>query len=171
MPLEFRPIGSQEPRYSVERDLALIFEQLAGLIPGVFASANMKTWIADHVAEHHLTEEQLQVATACFHQGLANFRDPRMSSVAQALQASGFWQLPEASRIVVFAAMGLIVTNAFYTSVRNQAVPEDTRHKLVLATPDTVEAIEAGNAVLNRDQRKLDAMAKARDLFRRFTGR
>lgn len=171
MPLQLRPVGSQEPLYSIERDLALIFEQLAGHVPTALKSQNMSSWISNHIAEHHLTEEQLQKAAASFLQGLDNFRDPDIEGVGQAFHASGFWDLPEPCRLAVLASMGLIITNAFYRSIRQLACPADTKPpKIMLATPDVVDAIDAGRAALNHDQRKLDAMAKAKDLMSRRIG-
>jgi hypothetical protein len=153
-PADYDPFSGRdkEPAYSPQRDLAWLFRGLAENVPGLLERPNVPKWIGQHLEDNRISQEQLQAAAAALLQGLDNFRDPDHASPHTALAASGFWDTPDSVKLPVLAALGLIITSFYFGAVREATVtPNRSIPKIVLASPQTLDALAIGKDKLQRE--------------------
>lgn len=150
--LQYRPVGSNEPAYNPERDIAWTLEAIAHNIPTLLSPQHMPSWLGAHAEEHRITDAQMEKAVGAFMKSVSNCRDPEIVQAKDALAAAGFWDLPDAHKLPVFAALGMVVFGFYFKAVREATLSPNAKiPKLVLATPDMVDALQAGSETIKRE--------------------
>jgi len=151
-PSEIMSGRQKEVAYAPARDLAYLLRAIAENVPGLLEPANVPDWIGRYLEDKRVTQAQLQAGAAALLLSLDYFRDPEFQTANKALEAGGFWALPNDVKVAVMTALGLIVTGWYFGAIRS-ALPSPNLNlpKVVLATPQMVDAFTIGKEQLKRE--------------------
>lgn len=139
---QYRPKGNPEGLpYAPQRDLAYIYTPM---LCEVFAGLDFENW-SDYFREwldaEGVTEADLGEGVKCFVEAHRMFiRDRSVKSPADAFEKSGFLDLPNPVRIMLFERIGEVVMGGWFIALRDV-----TMHgRMSPQAPDIAEFIAAG---------------------------
>jgi len=143
MGLQMR-ISPQDGRwYSPDRDLAYCMHHLAGRAVAGLDLGRREPWVQRFIDSRGITEDQLCEAAAAYARYLNGaLFEPAHAQPFSALEAAGFFNLPEDVQTLFLAKLGQVFTSAFFVSARDvtndpSQPPVDKR-----AMSDAVSAME-----------------------------
>lgn len=116
-----RPKGSDGPMYHPERDLAYITPTLMANAIGTLVLDSMRPELQAFAKSSCISQESLNTAVESFAkaQQLYVSTTDRVESAKEALEMTGFYQLPLSLRMLLMAALGETVAGAWFVAVRD----------------------------------------------------
>jgi hypothetical protein len=120
MPVQMRLSPSDERFYSPDRDLAyctphLVLRAMQSLDPD-----NQEPWIKEYLAANNITNDQLVEGAASLAIYLnKTMLDPQYKEPYDALNAAGFFSLPQAVQNVICMKLGQVFVSAFFSAIRD----------------------------------------------------
>lgn len=123
MSLDYRPRGSSGPMYNPERDLAHITPTVMKAAISQLDRGNRLPHVQAIIDQHGITEEQLGEAAAKFAESQNLYVYTKGIAVPQdAFLVTGFDVLPTVLQDLIFAAIGRVLTGAWFFAVRRVTI-------------------------------------------------
>lgn len=142
-----RPRGGDGPVYSPQRDLAYIYAPAMREAITALDEVNWSEPIRELVSKLGITEDDIGEAVRRLTEAHAHFvNDPEVQTPNDALNKTGWYDLPAACRYLIYGRLGEVMLGGFFVALRDTSRLADESAQ----SREIAEFIAAGREVMER---------------------